>query len=696
MCLSIQPIPGFKSGCISLLVGALVWSAVSSVAQEDGIDPSGQFSDTQSVSGERLIPAAFGIRTDGDGNSWNVEADGNIGRIGSTMVNSGLMLLVNEEKFTGVQPAMSPDGNEFVIQGMPIQSLPGLRIQRRVKLMVKSGGLCYFELFYNGSTDKMDLSVGLATNFSGNYKTFLSDRGRSEPVIPSSSETAIIVMPGTSESPKAFLFTHSNARSAVKPTISAQNRYGLTLRYQLSLDPGESRILIHRVAQVIIPQSFDRRSLLNLSSPYRLDEVVSSLPDDWGDLLANVAPMQEDSQLAALGRGGLASFVPLRGAKDVLVIGGETRLPGEVTEKSVGVSSLYGDFEIDLDGVAAITGGKGASKAESRIFFNDGQILTVTMKPPGLTFTQTDGGKIVIDSGDLDQLIMSDTDSAEDWTSDSLALIETVRGDRIKVRNSGEFTLGFSTLWGNFKIGKENLIWMKPVGSGIPGHWVELRDGTKCYGVIAGEEISLKGTDYGDIQLPASAIKQIFTRQRLKVDSGEGTGQQVKVRIVPGGQLIVGSLAEFQLLVQTGGELIETASSEIRRVARVDSSASSIAALTGDSPAFEIERWDGGVMKGALVLDTIPVQADGITWQIPVRDIEGFEINSPLLTPETASQIIGLVRQLGVKDWAAREAATRELGAFGYLARPVLQSELSANADPEVARRIKRILEDLN
>jgi hypothetical protein len=51
------------------------------------------------------------------GNSWNIESNGTIGRIGSTMVNSGLALSVDGEKFVSYQPLMTPDGKEFVLTG---------------------------------------------------------------------------------------------------------------------------------------------------------------------------------------------------------------------------------------------------------------------------------------------------------------------------------------------------------------------------------------------------------------------------------------------------------------------------------------------------------------------------------------------------------------------------------------------------
>lgn len=647
-------------------------------------------------SGESLVPAAFGIRTDLDGNSWNVEADGNIGRIGSTMVNSGLLLLINEEKFTGTQPSMSRDGREFVIHGIPLRDFPGLRVKRRVMLREKVGGLSYAELFYNGSSDAITLSVGLATNFSGNYKTFVSDRGRSEPVVPSELESAIIVVPGTSESPKAFLFTFSNAISPIKPTISAHNRYGLTCRFQLSLEPGETKILVHHVAQVIIPQSFDRRSLLKLSSPFSLDEMIPSLPEDWKSSIANVAPLPEESPEEALRHGGLEALGFSRGPRDLLVVGGDTRLPGEVVEDSMTVNSIHGDFEIALGRVAAIIGGKGGAKSASRIFLTDGQIITATIKAPGLTFSQAGGGTIKIEPGTFDQLLMAESASTGNWKDDSIALIETNGGDRIKIQNAGDFSLGFSTLWGDLKIGAENLVWMKPAGGNLPGYRVELRDGTRCYGVLTGAEISLTATEFGPVRLPSPALRHIFTGRSSIVESRERAGQKVAVQILSGDQRIVGTLTEKPIPVLTGGGVIKTAPSEIRKAARTDVSALAGGLLPGEAPVFEIERWDGGVIRGGVAAEVISVRAGGINWQIPVRDIEMFEIDSPLLTPEVATRIAGLVQQLGEADWSVREAATRELGAFGYLARPVLEHELEGNPDPEVARRIKLILENFN
>jgi len=148
--------------------------------------------------------------------------------------------------------------------------------------------------------------------------------------------------------------------------------------------------------------------------------------------------------------------------------------------------------------------------------------------------------------------------------------------------------------------------------------------------------------------------------------------------------------------VVSGGSRLETAVAEIRKIRRLETLDGEASVTTTDSPAFEIERWDGGKITGYLSLDFLSIEVEGRLWLVPVREIEEIASASPLLTPESLEQIQTLISQLAADDWSTREAATRNLGAFGYLARPVLQRELGTTRDPEVGRRLERVLAGLN
>ncbi|HQW28890.1 MAG TPA: hypothetical protein PK529_06875 [Verrucomicrobiales bacterium] len=643
-----------------------------------------------------LIPAAFGIRTDREGNSWSVEPDGNLGRIGSTMVNSGLALLVNEEKFAGYQPMMSGDGNELIFQGLPLASSPGLQVQRRVLLVERSGGLRYAELFYNGSTDAMSVTVGLVTNFSGNYKTFVSNRGRTEPVILSKPETGIFVLPGSSPSTRAFLFTLADDSAAVKPTISAQNRYGLTFRYQINLKPGETGVVVHHVTQVVIPQNFDRVTLGNLSRPHGLKTIRDSFSSDWSDYIVNYRAGSGESRTDALLRGGINSLGVQGGATDILAIGEKTRLFGKAEGGPIHLKCDYGEAEMGLDLVGAIVGHGTTPERHSRLFLKDGQIFTAVIEAPGLAFVPSGGVRINLAPESIDRLVMAKNDEVKDWTADSLALIETHRGDRIKVRDLAAFALNLATPWGVLPISLDSLAGLRPADEGAPGFWVELKDGTAIYGFLADKTVSLGITDVGGLTLKAAELKSIFTPEGSTAKTGSKGAQVETVTRVLGNQALVGPITNTTIPIMSSGSRLEAAMSEIRRIRRVGEAGSTSSGSAIETTIFEIERWDGGVISGYLNLDFVSVEVEGRTWQVPIRDIQEIETASPLLTPEILRQIQALINNLGADNWVTREEATRDLGAFGYLARPVLQRELGSVKDAEIGRRIERLLADLH
>lgn len=690
------PFSFFGYGLLALALAFGAWAQ----AQEGGSASKLVKSDSRSPklvakSDERLVPAAFGIWTDRAGSSWSVEAGGNIGRIGSTMVNSGLALLVNEEKFTPFQPMMTPDGKELVLQGIPMDSLPGVRIQRRVRLVDEPGGLRYAELVHNGSADAVTLSVALSTNFSGNFKTFLSDRGRSEPLLLSEGESGVVVMPGVSQSSRAFLFTLADPVSPEKPSISSQNRYGLTFRYRLDLAPGETRVVVHHVSQVVIPQNFDRRTLLELSSPFALSGLRKTFEHDWKDLVVNAPEPQGASARSVVE--GWRGVIPVEAASatDLLVIGDSTRLPGKMEGGPVALASRYGLAEFPTDIIAALQGGKRRADGKARIFLRDGQVFSGTVSIPDFGFRPVEGSRLELSPESLDWVIASAVEGRGNWPDDTLAMVETHDGDRIRVSSAESLDLVLLTPWGTLPLPLGRLLWLRPDSSGL-GWRVEMKDGTRCSGLFATDSIKITGTDLGEILLPHDRLRYLITKASLSdlpLPDLPASGAFLRLR---GDQHLASILSHTTLPVVSEGLQLEIPVTELRRIYRKEGGSGAGMNLQASPPTFTFERWDGGILSGICAMELLSVQVAGRTWQIPLSDLVGLELAPPALTPETLGKIESLIQHLGSPDWKTRESATRELGAFGYLARPVLQRELAAADDPEVSRRLERVLAGLN
>lgn len=656
---------------LRLLAALAAWCGVVATAEET-FDAAG------------LVPASFGIWTDRAGSSWSVEAAGNIGRIGSTMVNSGLALLVDEERFASYRPMMTADGKELVLQGLPLDPLPGLQVQRRVRLLDEPGGLRYAELFHNGSADPMTLSVGLATNFSGNFKTFLSDRGRSEPLLLGPSESGVVVLPGASQSSRAFLFTLAGTAGGERPTVSSQNRYGLTFRYRLDLAPGETGVIVHHVAQVAIPQTFDRGTLQRLGAPYALDRLSGALDPDWRPFVANASESVDLSPQAALESIGLASLGIVPGTADTLAIGEGTRLVGRAEGESFTLTSSLGEMNIPLDQLAAVSGGKHRGDGRVRLYLRDGQILSGKVAVEGFGFVPANGSRIALDPATLDRLVFAATPGAKVWPAGADALVETHEGDLVRAEAATAPLLNLATPWGVLPVSLKDLVWLHPLPGDAPGYRVELKDGTRCEGHPDAETVPFVAAGFGEKALPVPHLKRVFTQAAWsRREEGGAPVVGASIRLA-GDQILQGRVGDATLSLLSEGTLLETPMVEIRRIERL--------AETASPARFRVERWDGGTLVGSLSRDFLSVQVADQAWRILPRDIAGIEFAPPELTAETIARIDSLVANLASPDWTTREKATRELGAFGYLARPVLRRELAGATDPEVERRLERIL----
>ncbi|MDF1657278.1 MAG: HEAT repeat domain-containing protein [Verrucomicrobiales bacterium] len=645
----------------------------------------------------RLVPAALGVRTDRKGTSWNVEPNGTIGRIGSTMVNSGLALSIDGESFAGFQPMMTPNGKEFVIPGRPFSNYPGLQVQRRIRLLEDEGILRYAEMFYNGATDPVTLTLELNTNFSGNYQTFLTNRGRTEPVLLEQGESGIVVLPGVAQSTRAFLFTLSGVESAIKPSISAQNRYGLGFQYPLTLGPGETQIIVHQVSQVIIPQNFDRPTLIKLFRPLSFEETESQIPDEWMRHIANLESNESESLLPDPESYGLASLGINVGNRDILALGEKTRLVGEASGGNTEFVTPYGRGTIPFNAVAGIEGKKGNPLNSTKLFLRDGQVFSADVEIADFQFTQTGGDMLALSTASLDRLVMADgEEEALPKNEVPIVLIETYRGDRINVVASDALSVQGLTPWGRLPIPLSEIIRIQPAASKLSGHLAELRDGTRCLIYLNGDEIPLDSMTLGDIALESNELRSVFT---TKDKLGRRWNSEVGILTMlhlTGSQRLVGDIGNSSLPVLSEGVRLDIASAKIRRIERISDVSVLPGGLPEASPSFQIERWDGGVIIGLIDLDFLSFKVREQDWTIPLRDIVRVETPSPELTPDALKQILELISQLGAPEWNVRESATRELGAFGYLAGSVLRRQLRESEDPEVLRRIERILAGLN
>lgn len=681
-----SPWSSFRDDVSSVYLRIFLWSVLCAFFVSGAI---GEAVAEPMSNGEQLVPGAIGVRTDGRGNTWNLEANGSIGRVGSTMVNTGLVLEVNGEKFQAYQPMMTPDGESIVLQGRPIDSLPGLQIQRKIQILKEKGGLRYVEMFFNGSTDPLAINVALVTNFSGNYQSFFTDRGRTEPALLGAEEGGILVLPGATQSTRAFLFSLAGSNSSLKPTLTSRNRYAITFQYALTLEPGASGVILHEVAQTIIPQSFERRRLLSLFSPFALNSSINELPKDLVPLVQNVEEQTEEDRLTSHPGIGFKALGANPVEQDLLLIGDETRLLGTVESESLELVGVFGTTGFQKEEIYAFKGEGGTGKV--RTFFRNGEILVGDLSADELRLLPAGGGSIEIAPESLDRLLFAEQEAADTWQDGVSAILETHLGERIILTGGEEGApLRFSTAWGSLKVSMGEIVWVGQSSRSIGSLEILLKNGSRCFGNFQGEKFSFSSERFGEVTLDANMIRSLFTpasEDRGRWDTSMAIGTTVYLR---GSQAVVGEPSSSVVSIRTGGTAIDTDFSQIRSLSVEETSSQS--ALS----SVRIERWDAGIVSGLAQQTTISFRIGEEVWRVPFRDIERIEPASPNLTSETLEEMKDLVLLLGSDSWEERERASRELDAFGYLAAPFLKKHLQITDDPEVKRRLERILANQN
>ncbi len=624
---------------------------------------------------EELVPAAMGLRTDGKGNSWSIEENGSIGRIGSTMINSGLSLEVNGTKFVPGQPLMTPDGEELVINAAD-PSANGLQVTRRVRVMKPNGGLRFLEILENRSANPIRTRVSLATNFSGNFKNFVTNRGRSDALILGKSESGILVVPGASQSAKAFVFGLCSESAARKPTISARNRYSMNFQYFIEIPPGETRTIAHTVGQVVIPQSYDRQTLLRAFRPFLIDR----LPGLEGFDLANGAELGSSGLVDISLQGSLQQLGVDAGERDVLAIGEDTRLVGRVSSGGWTWKSNLGEGSSELSEIAALAGGNKGLRNQSTIYFRDGEILSGELAVEQLEFSRGSASKMEIDPGSLDRLVMK-SDLKENQSVGNKGMVITHSGDRLAIPLNETLEIVCATAWGPVTFDIEDLMILHPLGEETSGYLLKLKDGSQLR-VFLPENISFASRRLGSVSISPDMIHSIVTPSAANRDQGGFPSLQATAIQLAGNQTIYGSVKTETLSLLSTRQVIEITPGETRTWSRAEDG------------RFRVETWDSGVLEGQVREPLLVVAHRGADWHIPFSDIRGIQSAAPLPGVDKAKEITALLTQLGSDEWQVREKATRELGAYGYLAHPLLKREFQKTNDPEVRRRIDRVIRE--
>ncbi|MGI8601740.1 MAG: hypothetical protein ACR2OZ_01940 [Verrucomicrobiales bacterium] len=641
---------------------------------------------------ENLVPANMQPVQDDKGNQWSINNYGFLQNTGNSFFNNILMLHIGGQQFYNYQPLMTPDGKEFVLPGQ--QPLLGLQVTRRVRLLEKDGAMRYVDLFHNPGSAPVIAAVEYRNNFSNPVKTAVSDRGVTNPGALTKNETSLLIT-SKQQGQKAVLFTLSSSASKNKPSFGKRSQFEWNFSYTLSVPAGQTVALCYTIALVPPINETDKAAMEKLFKAAAGSRFLKTVRREDLPLLVNFNHGTGVGPAALLASGGLETLDVERAKSDVLAMGDKTRLFGTASCGEFSVATKFGTAVIPFEQVAALVGGPRSGAGGTRVYLRDGQLLSGQVKATDFRFVMPSGARVDLDLATMDRLVRGATAEEGKWAPETAALLATFSGDQVALAANDAAVFQCTTSWGPVRFSLDDILWLGPTDEGAVGHHIEFKDGSRFFGFLSGPEVLLRTRLFAEKTFPPGHIRALVTSGALaksREESAEPRALEQPHVLLAGGQRLLGQIEAEALTVLTSIKAIQIPPQSIRtlRNAREESEPGG----SEDTPPFQIELWGGGTILGQLKDPVVPIRVRDAVWRVPVDDLVEFNTPTPHVSDETRIKIAALVRELGSDEWEKREAASAALAEFGFMAKSVLEETLKTSPDPEVQRRVEKLLDD--
>ena len=656
----------------------------------------------------RLVPANFTHKTDALGFRWDINQSGQVNDGTNDCFDGAMRLTVNGRQFNASQPQMTADGSEYVLGA----SLSGIHVTRRIKVDVAASAVRYVEILKNTGHAPVTVSLAMTSNLGSSCQAVVTNSGAPNARALGPRDSGILATHAPGQSRPSVAWSLAGGASHVKPTISIQNNYTFVFTYSLSIPAGKTSAIVHTVAQRRFAGTPDPKTLAVLFKTFESRAWTKDLPREVRSCIVNMGR-------SGLGAGAMPSLAKVlegldlvRGVADVLAFGPETRLAGTATCDSLTVKTRHGRVTVPFEDVAAVTGRRRGGR--SRVYTRDGRIYAGEMETTGLRFAMNSGPALELTVDGIDVLVTRAEADDGRPKEGARAAIDTFDGDRLTVIPTREGVapqLTLVTPWGRRRVTLDELRWIRPAEGEVPGHVASLKDGSKFFGFLGGQGVTLETVEFGPRQFLPGEIRAVENldearrrreaRERAEsgrpgaraADDGDESELSEPHVVLAGENLIVGyiDLAEIHLAVQ--GAPVPLPPSQLRSLHNSLEDDSGVG--VGGLPTFRAELWGGGVVVGSLRETELPLRSGDWVLRVPVADVVDVFVPTPTVPDALRDRIAKHIRDLGHPEWKEREKASEALEELGFVTAGQLKAAFKESNDPEVQRRAKALLDKI-
>lgn len=634
-----------------------------------------------------LKPARFTAITDGKGFRWQFQRSGGIVRTTRHALGSNSMVTeINGSRFQGGTARMTADGLSYRIDG----PVGGMTMTRRIHVDKANGAVHYLDTFSNKGDQPAPVAVVYYLNAGGALESILTERGETGPrTLGNADRGLILIHPEPTKRPHVLLQLRA-AGSTVKPNFTVHNRQVLQLRYTFTIDPRSSGSLVLSLAQRgALPA--DRKALPEAFDAMGQPGFLEQLPDHARADIRNLGSEAQIGPHAVRLVRSLEALGIEPTTTDILALGEDTQLRGTAKADRLVIETTMGRAEVPLDGVAAILGER-FTGGPDQILLRDGQVLTGAIEAEGLGFTLGTGMHMPVAMASLDRLVLATSRARS--PGEAVALLELADGNRLAVLATDAPLLRLITPWGTSATPLGDIAVMESLPGGEVGRAITLKDGSRLYGFPVPESIRVQTPLFPDVAIHPSLIERLTALDQTPAPTDAGTEtdriRRSHVRLV-GDSRVSGRIDLPTIHVVASGVAIPLPPGQIKLLTNL----SDPEVPSGQAPTVSVELWDGGTVQGRLRELILPIRDGESVIQVPARDVTEVHVRSPILSDEMRTTIAGHIQALGDVSWTAREAATDALRDLGAYALPQLREILDRSRDPEVRRRAKRLIEEM-
>jgi hypothetical protein len=634
-----------------------------------------------------LIQANSFDRTDSQGFRWDIGPNGYIQTGTNSSLSQALTLSVNNSSFSSSQRMMTANGDEFVLSGR----VSNVDVTRRIKIDMKAAAARYVEVLQNPTAAPMTAIVKLSTTMSrGQLQAVTTDSGMPLGSLLGPKDDGVIGLAQPNQGGVSCLFYLAESKSKVKPAIQNESNYRLSFTYTLTIPAGKTVAIMHGMAQRNLNSPPDSKTAAELFKPFRSRSWASDLPGDIRGSIQNGSGFRFSIGNDEIPTASLDSLDVEPGVSDILAVGERTRLRGVAACSRLSVKTRFGAYVVPFDKVAAIAGEQSA-RGGSRVFLRDGQVLCGSLELTDLRFAMNTGVEMKLTGEHLDRLVLH-KDAQDGQLADNVfALLVTSDGNRLALVSAQRPSLAAATPWGERSIPLDEILRISSDPEQI-GHWLRLKDGSRLFAFWGGTSMSVQTQIFGVQKFDARQVHSLAAAHVKAPDFEQRSEISVPHFILAGENVLVGRVDQSTIHFMISGQQVPVLSNQIRVMRNLSREAET---TSGSASIFEAELWDGGNISGALEELVLPVRSADRVFSVRVKDIEEVRVPSPTVPDTMRVKIAQFLRDLGDPEFAKREAASKGLAETGYLAKSQLNEALSQVTDPEVHRRVQKLLDDL-